>query len=249
MRRGRNWTPPVYPRVCGGSDGDDCASDLRRGLSPRVRGKRLSPAYLSAWRRSIPACAGEANPPSSFSSPRRVYPRVCGGSKGELPEVILQHGLSPRVRGKRCALRPSPAGARSIPACAGEAKLVNQMCKIAQVYPRVCGGSEWQPRSPERVRGLSPRVRGKHYIPRGVSFLRRSIPACAGEAWTRAHQPGAPGVYPRVCGGSFFRQRDGDVAGGLSPRVRGKHARAPVADTGSGSIPACAGEASSARGR
>ena len=56
-------------------------------------------------------------------SPPRVYPRVCGGSCHLLNPATRQIGLSPRVRGK-----PPPPGrraglTRSIPACAGEARM------------------------------------------------------------------------------------------------------------------------------
>ena len=49
----------VYPRVCGGTK---IARDIRayaNGLSPRVRGNRVSGMGLSPRVRSIPACAGE----------------------------------------------------------------------------------------------------------------------------------------------------------------------------------------------
>ena len=93
------------------------------------------------------------------------------------------------------------------------------------------------------VRGLSPRVRGKHAG--GVSLFKvfGSIPACAGEA------PGGPGglawsrVYPRVCGGSDSALCQSSVAGGLSPRVRGKQRIVQRRQVGRRSIPACAGEA------
>ena len=71
--------PPVYPRVCGGTDGTSGATRLRVGLSPRVRGAHnpavvtggvcgLSPRVRgnripvdagTSTTGSIPACAGE----------------------------------------------------------------------------------------------------------------------------------------------------------------------------------------------
>ena len=56
----------VYPRVCGGTSSGMAATLTKPGLSPRVRGNRIS-----GWRgldrpRSIPACAGE--PRTKFSS-------------------------------------------------------------------------------------------------------------------------------------------------------------------------------------
>ena len=95
-------TPRVYPRVCGGSE--------------------WTSGQPIALPRSIPACAGEAWPLWPNRTMSRVYPRVCGGSFPPRFRQFLLRGLSPRVRGKLPApLSPIPA-ARSIPACAGEAR-------------------------------------------------------------------------------------------------------------------------------
>ena len=70
----------VYPRVCGGSPPLRQHPPRLPGLSPRVRGKRGSPAGVGFCQRSIPACAGEAVADSPMTSTSAVYPRVCGGS-------------------------------------------------------------------------------------------------------------------------------------------------------------------------
>ena len=49
----------VYPRVGGGNDWACIQSRHRRGLSPRGRGKRELDIVMAAYRRSIPAWAGE----------------------------------------------------------------------------------------------------------------------------------------------------------------------------------------------
>ena len=54
----------VYPRVCGGThDGIDSKGN-KDGLSPRVRGNHRDPPMCASLLRSIPACAGEPNPPT-----------------------------------------------------------------------------------------------------------------------------------------------------------------------------------------
>ena len=70
----------------------------------------------------------------------------------------------------------------------------------------------------------------------------RSIPARAGEptAWSVAMFP--VGVYPRACGGTGGMPIRAQWGAGLSPRVRGNHARRQWPNTGNGSIPARAGE-------
>ena len=49
----------VYPRVCGGTRWLFVRSALFRGLSPRVRGNRISTLWGATETGSIPACAGE----------------------------------------------------------------------------------------------------------------------------------------------------------------------------------------------
>ena len=69
----------VDPRVCGGGPLKEKSSALHRGRSPRVRGRPLIPNINNAPIRSIPACAGEAQPALPPPAWARVDPRVCGG--------------------------------------------------------------------------------------------------------------------------------------------------------------------------
>ena len=177
------------------------------------------------WRRSIPACAGEARRDGRHRRRRRVYPRVCGGSDGGSISQTARDGLSPRVRGKPSAPRPPPGPARSIPACAGEA-----LSAVGCAH---------------RKAGLSPRVRGKLPAEPKRYQRTRSIPACAGEARGMRPRNAPNAVYPRVCGGSAVGVAHHQALGGLSPRVRGKRRRADDVAGGRRSIPACAGEADS----
>ncbi len=92
-------TPPVYPRVCGGTARGREAGATVRGLSPRVRGN-LEPTHEQARSgRSIPACAGEPLPQEGLAATFAVYPRVCGGTLGGGGWAASIGGLSPRVRG------------------------------------------------------------------------------------------------------------------------------------------------------
>ena len=168
---------------------------------------------------------------------------MCGGSSAGLRIVRWLPGLSPRVRGKRA--KPTGRGNcnGSIPACAGEARSWVSGFALAQVYPRVCGGSVCELNDARNAVGLSPRVRGKHDFVPGKQVVARSIPACAGEAPSPPPPLPVPGVYPRVCGGSVVLAGSPVVWPGLSPRVRGKPKVAEVIGEGTRSIPACAGEA------
>ena len=229
--------------MCGGSSDSRWAGKANRGLSPRVRGKRGHCVLYPSVSGSIPACAGEARYNRRKTAQTKVYPRVCGGSIGVVNGVHNGVGLSPRVRGKPIVPANETPAARSIPACAGEARIASGCRTGISVYPRVCGGS-WAAHHISAPRaGLSPRVRGKPVPARCPYPARRSIPACAGEAQTRPGRPILAEVYPRVCGGSVTASTRTIWPSGLSPRVRGKLLGIVETKDGVGSIPACAGEA------
>ena len=90
--------------------------------------------------------------------------------------------------------------------------------------------------------GLSPRVRGNHFVSVLKTVLGRSIPACAGEPPVRRASADMTSVYPRVCGGTQGLAEAEKGAEGLSPRVRGNLDVLDVLDARVRSIPACAGE-------
>ena len=212
------------------------------GLSPRVRGNPPLLPRNTGQRGSIPACAGEPGRRSYHIHLPRVYPRVCGGTRGLPFQSTRYRGLSPRVRGNR--RRPGRATRRegSIPACAGEPHSRWRHPTQRRVYPRVCGGTSADRITSRMVCGLSPRVRGNRAHPPGPARRRGSIPACAGEPrwcrrWAR-HRP----VYPRVCGGTRQPAAQSPLCGGLSPRVRGNRDDQPFWRGAGRSIPACAGE-------
>ena len=212
----------VYPRVCGGNIGRRRRQGKRRGLSPRVRGKRRLDITATPPRRSIPACAGETPCASRWTAASAVYPRVCGGNYQQCYRCVECRGLSPRVRGKPSDVDENDEFPGSIPACAGETRLSRSPFSRRAVYPRVCGGNPPVGSESTTLAGLSPRVRGKPPAP---------SPAAAS-------QP----VYPRVCGGNLPGNPARPAVRGLSPRVRGK--RYPVRRRHDNwrSIPACAGE-------
>ena len=90
----------------------------------------------------------------------------------------------------------------------------------------MCGGTVQPPPIAMSLQGLSPRVRGNQ-----IRFM-----VDCGDTW----------VYPRVCGGTYSGRRGGSVHKGLSPRVRGNHLMVSQAYKDLRSIPACAGEPTSA---
>ena len=236
----------VYPRVCGGTDGNEIERRVNEGLSPRVRGNRVRPDGAAELDGSIPACAGEPITTTTTMTMPTVYPRVCGGTRVSQVLLRLQQGLSPRVRGNPVAVDPGVVVAGSIPACAGEPAARQRTALLFLVYPRVCGGTDTRYLMRKSGEGLSPRVRGNPKRTSPPLAMPGSIPACAGEPRVVVRPVNPPRVYPRVCGGTNSNPRWGSTDRGLSPRVRGNRGVGRTGDLPSGSIPACAGEPSNA---
>ena len=150
----------VYPRVCGGTSRTCWVLLPSQGLSPRVRGNPGMRRTRRASSGSIPACAGEPLFRVVVAGYRRVYPRVCGGTRLVALGNRLVAGLSPRVRGNRSISIPPGVLSGSIPACAGEPTSRATRDSPCGVYPRVCGGTQPRRQATACCAGLSPRVRG-----------------------------------------------------------------------------------------
>ena len=67
---------------------------------------------------------------------------MCGGTQELLGGYLPQIGLSPRVRGNQDSPFDDVRLVRSIPACAGEPLSTACPHGDAEVYPRVCGGTQ-----------------------------------------------------------------------------------------------------------
>ena len=156
--------------------------------------------------------------------------------------MVVEAGLSPRVRGNRSPSRSRTQGRGSIPARAGEPGRPSGWRFNSTVYPRACGGTVILFQVLGTNIGLSPRVRGN----RGGAVRRlryaRSIPACAGEPAVTSGAARSWRVYPRVCGGTQCTDSSGNSRNGLSPRVRGNPDGKSRPVEPRRSIPACAGE-------
>ena len=242
----------VHPRVCGELAVSRMNTALAAGSSPRVRGTRDEPPQDAAWRRFIPACAGNSPSANAGCAARPVHPRVCG----ELDSHPVGAG----------------DGSRFIPACAGNSTARTTTRRTGTVHPRVCGELREQRAQSVDAAGSSPRVRGTR---RGTAPDRASsrfIPACAGNSAAEPSSAPASPVHPRVCG-ELESERRGlptlrrfipACAGNspecgnkcrtttVHPRVCGELVRADAAAPRRGRfIPACAGNSarrSSGRG-
>ena len=110
----------VYPRACGGTTPVLAAYATAEGLSPRLRGNAGIAGILALQAGSIPALAGERTMGLTCIRYRWVYPRACGGTHGQLIELFINLGLSPRLRGNAGQASDRRNTDGSIPALAGE---------------------------------------------------------------------------------------------------------------------------------
>jgi len=134
-----------------------------------------------------------------------------------------------------------PIEARSIPADAGPPDMIPADWDIDEVYPRGCGATCDDRCDLGDQLGLSPRMRGHHYLIEGVSSSERSIPADAGPPISQSSEMPEVQVYPRGCGATRSTKMAEALEPGLSPRMRGHHATLSANYCGAGSIPADAG--------
>ena len=221
----------VYPRGCGGTDAGKRMRAPSGGLSPRVRGNRRGQEDARAFRRSIPAGAGEPDPgvrggdvhgsiPAGAGEPDRprpgrpeamVYPRGCGGTSRPGYGIGVENGLSPRVRGNPDERRIRRAAPRSIPAGAGEPGRSRDSGIPSRVYPRGCGGTGRFGRGLMNKEGLSPRVRGNRMENTMDEYPPRSIPAGAGEPHSGQRSMPRGGSIPAGAGEPSSRPGSGET--------------------------------------
>src|SRR5690606_8962205 len=114
----------VDPRVCGGNSQYSDDHETIFGRSPRMRGKRWWRATCGRTPGSIPAYAGETEHRRRGAHSDGVDPRVCGGNSVTTICGDRARGRSPRMRGKPGAARRRSSLRGSIPAYAGETRII-----------------------------------------------------------------------------------------------------------------------------
>ena len=156
-------------------------------------------------------------------------------------------GLSPRGRGNLSQGTEGRSERRSIPAWAGQPVATINCSPRGKVYPRVGGATSGATPMIGWPRGLSPRGRGNLRALRQGGLRHRSIPAWAGQPASWEPAASRSPVYPRVGGATTIYRREPFMPDGLSPRGRGNPTGAWVRPATTGSIPAWAGQPTSAR--
>ena len=238
----RPGVPAAHPRVCGENVGSLHGPLIRRGSSPRVRGKPVHGGHPHTVTRLIPACAGKTFPDPAKTSIPAAHPRVCG--ENPFPSRRAPHvaGSSPRVRGKPLPVAQGPPRGGLIPACAGKTRGAGLQVQDGPAHPRVCGENAGGDHVEALPAGSSPRVRGKHDDLAAGLDPSGLIPACAGKTEPTTTRFSSGSAHPRVCGENQAALHGAQAVGGSSPRVRGKPSSRARSAHDSGLIPACAGK-------
>ena len=133
-------------------------------------------------------------------------------------------GSSPRVRGKPPAQSNSGREGGLIPARAGKTLPVMKSAKSRAAHPRACGENRVRILAADKVRGSSPRVRGKLAPSPPACGAPGLIPARAGKTSVRLKIVRRLGAHPRACGENRRLPQSKADCPGSSPRVRGKRA-------------------------
>ena len=237
----------VHPRVRGERSDPKQFDRVRSGSSPRARGTPQSRGLALFWARFIPACAGNAYPESSSPLCLTVHPRVRGERRFSPRPAARFDGSSPRARGTLAHFIRSEILARFIPACAGNANYKSSRACLGTVHPRVRGERKWRTEAREDYDGSSPRARGTRFPGHTQRAPSRFIPACAGNARAQSGSGDRAPVHPRVRGERAQVVDQIIQLVGSSPRARGTRALTLCVMNAKRFIPACAGNARSAR--
>ena len=173
--------PPDHPRACGANHECRPLMVLPVGSSPRVRGKLAGLTRGFPRLRIIPARAGQTDSKRRASPTPSDHPRACGANSRSVSELSTSTGSSPRVRGKHRVQEPRHGQSRIIPARAGQTVVTISLPVSKPDHPRACGANALFGKRRVRLRGSSPRVRGKLQGRRRFQLALRIIPARAGQ--------------------------------------------------------------------
>ena len=161
-----------HPRVCGENLHEKFQVAKFLGTSPRMRGKQGKALVERKSEGNIPAYAGKTQRQGACYHWETEHPRVCGENQALKAATDTIPGTSPRMRGKH---RLSPSGVfgrRNIPAYAGKTPRKTQSGCLTAEHPRVCGDNGIWTTIAAFSTGTSPRMRGKHLLTCGSSFLK-----------------------------------------------------------------------------
>ena len=151
-------------------------------------------------------------------------------------------GSSPRIRGKFAHISEIGHCDGIIPANTGKISEAHGKTFINWDHPREYGENIMSGSLQTAPGGSSPRIRGKWVARRLPVFSGGIIPANTGKIYPSTPCPLHPWDHPREYGENFSVLRFSPVAGGSSPRIRGKCGGFTVCNHTAGIIPANTGK-------
>ena len=239
--RGKIICPGDHPRACGAHNyaGVFCTGYM--GSSPRMRGSLPPRCILPSPRGIIPAHAGLTRRGPSSAAGRKDHPRACGAHPFFDPELPLDLGSSPRMRGSLTAMRTTLMQPGIIPAHAGLTIGVEAAWLVWRDHPRACGAHFENPSQMCYNRGSSPRMRGSPGRQVSVQEFTGIIPAHAGLTYFPWNIDYRGRDHPRACGAHSYVVHGSNGMEGSSPRMRGSHRRQSHTHLDQRIIPAHAG--------
>ena len=191
--------------------------------------------------RITPACAGSKINYSWIKYRSQDHPRVCGEQPLPVAGLGPQKGSPPRVRGTASETSGITKLTRITPACAGNRLLNQELLKLLQDYPRVCGEQGKKAASNHLLIGSPPRVRGTEKSLDGSTDNGGITPACAGNSCGFHSNFANAQDHPRVCGEQIAFHTSAAGISGSPPRVRGTALCSFYRLLHGGITPACAG--------
>ena len=170
-----------HPRSRGGNPAAVRSARPSVGPSPLARGKHALHGLQNRILGTIPARAGETLTGMLAAHRSRDHPRSRGGNNEQTTSFLSDKGPSPLARGKLFGSGAVTPRSGTIPARAGETSRRYRLRSRAQDHPRSRGGNTSSCAPSVSTKGPSPLARGKHGTIYGVPYMRRTIPARAGE--------------------------------------------------------------------
>ncbi len=194
---------------------------IGNGSSPLARGTRKTGRSFCPIGRFIPAGAGNARVRDRRSGLRAVHPRWRGERALFRLSACRTRGSSPLARGTRVSAAGVCAGARFIPAGAGNAAEEITGFVDRAVHPRWRGERSLRGEPELWDAGSSPLARGTPTVRGMTQRDHRFIPAGAGNASRCTMHSTQPTVHPRWRGERCRSARERSLNGGSSPLARG----------------------------
>ena len=218
-------------------------AESRGGSSPHARGTLGFRQLQRRRQRFIPACAGNARANSRGWNRMPVHPRMRGERELAKDRKHGMVGSSPHARGTLSPVEPCSAECRFIPACAGNAAVLQVSPAEVSVHPRMRGERRDVVLRGLSLGGSSPHARGTPPLPHAQPTQRRFIPACAGNAVPQSKWTLMMPVHPRMRGERISQGIAQVDIGGSSPHARGTLKLLGLERPSCRFIPACAGNA------